>query len=278
MTHINQNAKRIITQVLCIILACAVVAGGIFGVVKLVEHFNSETKTLNLKFTQGALDSKGEYVETKGSLYTKEAFECQGLSISPAFDNNISYEVFFYDSTGEFLYSSGKQLKNYTFTSSERDIQSMRVSHARIVITPDDDDEIKWNEKSGYVKQLKVEVKRAQEAYTIVEIDYEVETFQNLIIDFEGNQGSASKYYNTRAIDVSGYSKVCILSRYSVGVAFGDENSKNVGKLIVTHDGGTVLDEAVPYYVDIPATAQFLRVGCTDNGYDLQPYQIYLIK
>ena len=278
MTHINQNAKRIIIQVLCIILACAVVAGGIFGVVKLVEHFNSETKTLNLKFTQGALDSKGEYVETKGSLYTKEAFECQGLSISPAFDNNISYEVFFYDSTGEFLYSSGKQLKNYTFTSSETDIQSMLVSHARIVITPDDDDEIKWNEKSGYVKQLKVEVKRAQTSSLVKLVVLNYEDNNKVFADFElkvDEDKSAKEQYKTSTpVNLSGYTKILVFDEKPFAIYFGDKDSKNIG------DQYKIYMKAEVYEIDIPVGAEYVRFAApfapSDN--QIENAIIYLVK
>lgn len=193
MYRTKKSGMRIFVSVIVAVLAAALVGGAIFGIVKLVNYNNSETITPSLSWAVGALDENGDYRADKGSLYTKNAFECQGLNTELCFDNNISYEVFFYDSTDEFLYSSGKQVKNYAFTASDNDLRTLAVSRARIVITPDDDEEITWFEKNGYAKQLEVTVNKSQKAnQNIVRVDLEVAHWAKMddkYIDFDDSEG-----------------------------------------------------------------------------------------
>ena len=72
--------KNIISFVLVGVLLVGAVAG-------LGSVFNKDTKTISsTAFAVGGINEKGNYVESKTSIYTKDMFECQGLSIEPDFE------------------------------------------------------------------------------------------------------------------------------------------------------------------------------------------------
>ena len=136
--------------------------GAIMGVGALLNKEDETTKIINPTYAIGGLTEQGEYLETKESIYTKDAFECQGLDIDIDFKHNVTYRIFFYDEDNEFLSSTEKLDKNYDESTTPE--QSV---YARIVITPNEDDEIKWYEVNGYADQLQIEVNIDQ-----VEKDY----------------------------------------------------------------------------------------------------------
>lgn len=92
--------KSIISIVL-IIAAVVVIGAGVSALAK------RDTKNISsLSFSRGGLDEKtGEHVETKATLYTKEAFDCKGLRIEPDFDSHFTYDVYYYGDDGVFLES-----------------------------------------------------------------------------------------------------------------------------------------------------------------------------
>ena len=87
------------------LLLLGVVGGGIVGILKLTDTGKLDTKTISsTKFSVGGLDSNGKYMNTNTSIYTKEAFECQGLEVSLDFDNEIEYQIYFYDQNNDFVH------------------------------------------------------------------------------------------------------------------------------------------------------------------------------
>ena len=138
-------------------LACTLGIGAVMGVGALLNREEDLTKIINPTYSVGGLTEDGRYLETEGSIYTKDAFECQGIDVSLDFDSNVSYRIFFYDEDNDFISATEKQTGNYDETTTPYD-----VKFARIVITPNDDEEIKWYEKNGYAKQLTIEVDKEQ--------------------------------------------------------------------------------------------------------------------
>ncbi|MBQ4558147.1 MAG: hypothetical protein IJA61_02080 [Clostridia bacterium] len=130
--------------------------GAIMGVGALLDKEEETTKVIKPAYEIGALAEDGTYLESKGSIYTKEAFECQGLDIDLDFKSNVSYRVFFYDDEN-FLSSTGDLTENYDETTTPS-----LATYARILITPNDDDKISWYEKSGYANQLTISVNKDQ--------------------------------------------------------------------------------------------------------------------
>ena len=167
MAKTKMKAKT--KNILLIVLSCILIFGAIFGIIAMFSEDESTTKKVSPSYAVGGLTADGKYMETKESIYTKDAFECVGLSITPVFTSTVSYEVFFYNEDSGFISKSGKLTDAY----NER---PELAKYARVVITPNDDTDIKWYEVSGYAKQLTIEVDKEQEIVrnNLFEIDSEM--------------------------------------------------------------------------------------------------------
>ena len=118
------NLKSILKVVAFAALAILLIGG-------ISSCFSDDTDTVSIfKFERGELDSNGAHVESKRAIYTKNAFECQGLEIVPDFDAHASYDVYYYDADDNFLDSVTGLTKKYTYDHSF-------ATHARVVIYPD---------------------------------------------------------------------------------------------------------------------------------------------
>ena len=138
--------------VLIIVLVVALLMGAIFGLRSIFSEEDKDAKkTISVSYSIGELSDAGKYVEAETAIYTKEAFECQGVRITPDFDNTVTYEVYFYDEDGYFI-SKSKEMDNI-FTG-----EPLLAKYARIKITPVDDESVSWWEIAKYAGQLKVEV------------------------------------------------------------------------------------------------------------------------
>lgn len=167
--RIKRQTKDLLMKIISVVLVVATVV----GITVLVSHFVSNKADddgkveVKLSYEIGGLTSYGKYEETKQSIYTKEAFECDGLNIKPQFDSTITYQVFFYDDLGNFVSATANLEGYYTEEIPEGS------SYARIMITPKWDNETKDDDKkitifqiNKYAKQLTVKVnaeKRTQQ-------------------------------------------------------------------------------------------------------------------
>ena len=138
-------------------LAGALCIGAVAGIGALASKAEETTKEINPVYAIGGLTEQGQYLETKESIYTKDAFKCQGLDVEIAFDNNISYRIFFYDSENDLIGKTSFLTNNYDETTTP-----FNASTARVVITPKDDSNVSWYEKNGYAKQLTITVNKEQ--------------------------------------------------------------------------------------------------------------------
>ena len=102
----------------------------------LISFSNRKTTTIHsTEFSVGAINSEGIYVENNKSIYTKDLIECQGLTITPDFEANGTFQVFYYGEDKIFVgftdalkASDGIYLKDSTFENAK---------YCRIMITPD---------------------------------------------------------------------------------------------------------------------------------------------
>lgn len=186
----------------------------LIGAAATINHFKADEDGLvkvHLNYDIGGLDSNGEYEETEESIYTKNAFESQGLKVTMDFDSNIDYELFFYDQYGEFISSTGKLDKNF-----DGEIPVI-ASHARIEITPkEDEDGIKWYEKSGYAKQIEVKVAEKQE-YNLTENLFKIDANMHgkMWYGLSSNATltpieASSDTYSSAFVDCTEYSKLIV--------------------------------------------------------------------
>lgn len=164
----NYSRKSKIKTIIAVILTVASVIGAVAGIAALVNKNKTEdglTK-VNAGYEIGALSATGDYEESEGSLYTKEAFECEGgVKVELDFDATVKYKVFFYNDNDAFISASEELDKTATTEAPEG------ATHARVMVTPiwdadvdTEDQVIKWYNKGTYTKQLTVYTIEAKEA------------------------------------------------------------------------------------------------------------------
>ena len=143
-------------SILSIILVIALLAVG----VGMFTSFDGK-KVDTIKpgaFSRGGLNSSGEYVKTKTSIYTEETFGCQGLRVESDFEFIGTYDVYYYDYNGKFL-EAKKGLKGIY----DEDYPMAKL--ARIVINPElsaDEDKVTWYDVRSIAKMLKITVNKDQ--------------------------------------------------------------------------------------------------------------------
>lgn len=230
------NGRRWLRNLLIAVLILVTVGGIVGGVVALTRNTDKIDDALTYKsigwtkYGIGGLDSNGNYKSTDQSIYTKKAFECQGLNVTPEFDKDVSYEIFFYDQNNKFVHTTGRLTGAFV-----QDSVPFFAKYARIVITPNDDNKVTIFEKRGYAKQLNVTVYREQgfKNYTdnLLEIEYTDKHFVNGVLTNEDGMSASKKIYLTS------YSEgLCIrsmdTSKYA-WITFFDENDQKVGSLMI---------------------------------------------
>lgn len=163
------KTKNVLKKVLSIGLACVIGVGAIAGISALANKSDDDGKVkINPSYSIGGLDDQGKYVESDATLYTKDAFECQGLTIKPDFDSNVKYQIFFYDEMGEFVNATSVLENAYTSAVP------VKATHARLELTPvwsDDvkekDRVIKWHNKNQWTDNLEIRVNEEQVSYDL---------------------------------------------------------------------------------------------------------------
>ena len=167
----KRKTKNTLKTIAMAVLGVGAIVGGASLINNMVGT-DEDLKTIHPIFEVGGLNETGGFEETDKTIYTKDAFECQGLEIKLDFDNTIDYQVFFYESDGDFVSASELLSGNKKF-----DVP-LTASHARIEITPtwsemgDDYDTekeqvIKWYQTSKYSSQMEIKVNKEQEELNI---------------------------------------------------------------------------------------------------------------
>ena len=154
--RIGIKAKRIIKAVALALAGVAAITAIAFGVKAIVDWSKNDLKEINPSFEVGNLGNDGKYVNDESTLYTKDAFKCEGLQIKLDFDNQINYEVYFYDNLDNLV------TKSETLSSSQ--VFPLKAGYARIVILPtdDEDNKISLTERISYPRQMTVKVNKNQ--------------------------------------------------------------------------------------------------------------------
>ena len=208
--------------------------GAVMGVGALLEKQEEvTTKNIHLSYEVGGLTEDGKYLETKESIYTKDAFECQGLDVDLAFNNNVSYRVYFYDNDNNFLSSTDTLTENYDETTTPK-----YASYARIVVTPNDDDKISWYEVNGYAKQLEIEVNKEQNPYV----------FYSSILDKSATYTKVKTLGRGRYNPSSGFSSSTTSSWY-----FTEFDTQDNSEMIIKLKTGTPTNKVTDSGSTLPA-------------------------
>ena len=164
---LKYKTKRTLTQILSIVLLCAVGFGAIMGISALSKKLNEETTIIHPSFEVGGLGADGKYVDTDESIYTKDSFECQGLEVKLDFDSNVTYQAFYYDELDKFISATP------VYEESLKLSVPADAIYARLVVTPiwgddvDKDDRVcHWYNVYKYANQLEISVLKDQEVET----------------------------------------------------------------------------------------------------------------
>lgn len=245
------NVLRILIYVLVAVMSAALLGGAIFGIMKLVEYNNSETKSPSLNWQVGALDANGDYRATKGSIYTKDPFDCQGLTVELDFEANVSYQIYFYDSEVKFISSTAVMTDNFKSENIP-----VIAAKARIVVTPKNDNDISSSERRSYAKQLTITVLKEQSGVSDkVVLTYEdgVKVYADFELKVNEDKSAKEQYKTSKPVNLSGYTKICVFDKSPFCVYFGDKDGKNIG------DQYKIYMKAEVYEIDIPVGAVYVR-------------------
>ena len=150
------KTKGIIKKVALALAGVAALTAVGFGVKAIVDYTKEDLKKITPTFEVGNLGADGKYVNDESTLYTKESFACDGLKIKLAFDNEINYQIFYYDDMDNFVSSSSIMSSAFEDT--------VLAADARLVIVPtnDEDNKISFTERYTYPKQMTVKVAKEQ--------------------------------------------------------------------------------------------------------------------
>ena len=156
MAKMKVKTKSWIKRIALVLAGVAALTAVAFGVKAIVDYTKNDLKKLTLSFDVGNLGADGKYVNDESTLYTKDAFACDGLQIKLDFDNEIDYQIFYYDDLDNFVSS--------TDIYSEAFGDSVKATHARLVIIPtnDEDNKISFKERITYPGQMTVKVAKEQ--------------------------------------------------------------------------------------------------------------------
>ena len=83
-------------------------------------------------------------------------FECKGLVITPDFESNVSFQVYFYNVDG--LYFASSDITSKTTRYKVPDL----AKYARVVLIPDSEEDIKFTEVYSLAKSVEVSVLKKQ--------------------------------------------------------------------------------------------------------------------
>ena len=278
--RIKYKTRKTISQILSIVLVCALGLGAIFGVSALSNKLKEDKRTIHPIFEVGGLNNNGEFVKTDASIYTKKAFACQGLEVKLDFDSKVKYSVYYYNDLDNF---KGSQTD---LTSSEELIVPANASHARIVITPIWEDDIKkndrvchWYDVTKYSSQLEVIVNKDQD-FVSVNLFVHDPAKENKTVGASYNGGpmkvddaDASKNYAYATIDVKGVSAIkFVFLEGTKSSAFSYDIFNEAGNQIYH---GMFDRDKTELIVEIPEGAVTFAFN---YGYKSQTFEIYEAK
>jgi hypothetical protein len=216
-------------KVLCIVLACFTLGGAIFGIVKATDE--QKTKKVVASWSIGGLDSNGKYKESDETIYTTKPIEALGLTITPKFNSDVSFKVFYYDRDYNFLYATEQMTETYTNNGSY-------PKYARVVVTPKEDESINVFEIVKYSRQLTLKNNKVQKylydknLYEIDEDLYTLEKHYNgtvggSIVAYIDNEGVDSHDTCSKLVEVGDAQKLVLFGTSTYAhVYFADGDQK----------------------------------------------------
>ncbi len=169
MAKFKFNLKKSWKNIVSITLAGVALLGAIVGISAIAKKAKEDTKEISLTFHVGAIDARGNYMESDTSIYTKDLFECRGLSIEPEFEATGTFSVYYYNEDKLFMGSSGNiNAADGIYVNEDYYL----AQYARIMITPavptddegneEQDFKIRFYDVWGYADDYKITVNKDQ--------------------------------------------------------------------------------------------------------------------
>ena len=268
---INYKTRKTISQILSVVLLCALGIGAISGVSALSEKLKDERKQIYPTFAVGSVDENGTYKENERSIYTPELVECQGLSIEPDFEATGTFRVFYYNMDKVFLGSTDEMNASdgvYTKDSIENTNTFPLAAYCRIVITPSvpvDDDgvevenfEIHFWEVAKYASEYTISVNKEQKNLTKKNLFVRNEKKEGYICAYDNATGefiekSSASGNGYCLIDVSHLTSLSVeYEKAADGLSyfFYDEDNNHVHA-----DGGIFTSGTKSFVIEVPEGA-----------------------
>lgn len=286
--RIKYKTRKTITQILSIVLLCALGVGAVFGVSALSKKLKEDTKVVHPTFEVGGIGDDGRGIaDETGSIFTKEAFECQGLEVKLDFDSNVTYQAFYYDDLDTYLSSSE------VLDVSKKLAVPANATYARLVVTPiwdvdvkDDDRVVHWYEVIKYSSQLEIFVNKEQEVLNIKGPNQFVYNESVRISMAGGTKGFAlsdagnGSYNASSLISTKNCSNICIKINETtfdnVSIAlFGETSYINGLKLSETEYERTTYNGEVYITLSVPATCEGICIY-SNKTVDFSNYEVYV--
>ena len=165
--------KQTLIRVLVVVVAIALV----FAIVSLLKNNNDDNYSkIRTKWTVGGLTEEGTCdKDIEGSMVSDRIEIGEGFKIAPDFNKGVTYEVYFYDESDNYLGKYGNNPMSTILEVSVEDLEEMFTdldetvpTYFRVVLTPDDaDGEIKQDlvhferwKYSGHIEIFELEGKK----------------------------------------------------------------------------------------------------------------------
>ena len=277
----NYKQRKTLKQVLSILLCGLVIFGAVFGVSALSSKLKEDTKVIRPTFSVGGIDINGVgNSKSTSSIYTKEAFEAQGLSVKLDFDAYVKYQAFFYDDLDNYISSS----EIYS-VSSEVALPS-GVTRVRLVVYPiwdgnvDKKDRVcHWYDVYKYSKQLEIRVLKEQnnKKDIVEDLTFTVLGYKKNYADTLGAPAvSASNYMSTKdalsVVDTTEF-EICVPAGGVCGYIFYDESGNSLTNIEAKVDGTS---KATTETVKVPDNAMYVHFNFSlEKVASVYDYQIF---
>ena len=277
----NYKTKKTFKQVLSILLCGLVIVGAVFGVSALTSKLKEDTKVIHPTFSVGGIDTNGVgNSKSTASIYTKEAFEGQGLSIKLDFDSHVRYQAFFYDELDNYISSSD------IYSVSSDVTLPADVTYVRLVVYPiwdgnvDKEDRVcHWYDVYKYSKQLEIRVLKEQndKKDIVDDLTFSVLGYKKNYADTLGAPAvSVSNYMSTKdalsVVDTTEF-EICVPNGGVCGYIFYDEAGNSLAATETKVDGTT---KAITATVKVPENAMYVHFNFSlEKVASVYDYQIF---
>ena len=277
----KSKTKKTFKQVLSILLCGLVIVGAVFGVSALSSKFKEDTKVIHPAFSVGGIDTNGVgNSKSTASIYTKEAFEGQGLSIKLDFDSHVRYQAFFYDELDNYVSCSD------IYTASSDVSLPSGITHVRLVVYPiwdgsvDKEDRVcHWYDVYKYSKQLEIRVLKEQndKKDIVADLTFTLLGYKKNYADTMGAPVvSAVNYMSTKdalsVVDTTEF-EICVPAGGVCGYIFYDEAGNSLAATEAKVDGTS---KATTSTIKVPDNAMYVHFNFSlEKVASVYDYQIF---